>query len=152
DRPLRRLCNRCRWRCRCTWTRSAGAEYRWLPLEALQTIDESRDCEKAWSFSSDFLEPNQERLVLRRPGVGVHRGWGEQVSQGTGMPGITRVAPVNWKTDVPHLLSIDRHRHQTFGDDRRTFDRSSGGSHFHPPAIQDPQLVGERFGDFEEES
>src|ERR1700712_344377 len=64
---------------------------------------------------SRLLQLDQEGLVFRSPGVGVHRGRRQHVGERAGVTLGARKAPVDRKPDLPDLLAVDLERGEPLG-------------------------------------
>src|SRR5512138_972416 len=72
-----------------------------LPQTEAEERRISRVCTLMIVLPSRLLDTDEESLVLRRPGVRIHRGRSQRVGQGSGVLRISRVAPVDRTTDLP---------------------------------------------------
>src|SRR5512140_2764440 len=80
-----------------------------VPCAAAEERRISRVCGVFVTTPSRFLESHEERLVLGRPRVRVHRRRGEEVRERSGVARASgRIAPVEREADVPDLLAVDR--------------------------------------------
>src|SRR6185295_5545051 len=130
---------------------------RWRsPVLLPQTEAEERRISSPWMATgpppSGLLDADEESLVLRRPGVGVHGGWREQVGQRPRVAGVARVAPVDGEADLPDRLAVDLERVEPLGDHRHSLDLSPLGDHLHLRAVLDALLPGQPLGDRDEEA
>src|SRR5262245_6226442 len=85
-----------------------------------------------------LLQPHEERLVLGRPGVRVHRRGRQQVRERALVLRVAREAPMDGEADLPDLLAVDGERLQTLRDHRRALDLAARGHDLHPRAVGDP--------------
>src|SRR5271169_2157650 len=112
----------------------------------------SRFCTLIVVLLSGLLELDEERLVLGRPGVRVHRRGRQEVGERTGMPGFALVAPVQREADLPDRLPVDLHRTQALGDHRHSFDGTPCRRDAGLPPVRDALLLGESLRDLDEEA
>src|SRR5512135_3186984 len=108
----------------------------------------SSDC-RAMAVSSHFLDVDQERLELRRLGIGVaHEG-----GQGIGEIAVfsqSHEAPVDGDPDRMGLLAGHGQWLQAFGDHRHRHDEAVVRLHPHVVAGLDPLLLRQRLADLHE--
>src|SRR6187549_716819 len=92
----------------------------------------------SWSsWTSGLLQLDQERLVLRRPGVGVHGERGQHVGERPGVVLGAGEAPVDREPDLPDLLAVDLERREPLGHHRDAADLAARRAHHHLAAVKD---------------
>src|SRR5438094_6438581 len=90
-----------------------------MPDRLPRTEAEERRISRFWLMIvllSRFLDPDQERLELRRPGIRVHCRRSQQVGERTGVFRVPRIAPVDRESDLPGLLPVLSHGIEPLGD------------------------------------
>src|SRR5262245_10067699 len=100
-------------------------------------------------LSSDFLQIDEESLVLRRRRIRIERGRRQRVGERPDrFPG---VPPMDRESDLPNGFARDFERPHAFGYHRAAFYRTARRRYFDPVAVVDAFLSRQSFGDFDEE-
>src|SRR5581483_812362 len=126
-----------------------------IPVFDPHIVAEERWSSSACSLmfdSSRFLELDEERLVLGRPGIRVADRRRQEVCEWAGVSFVSHETPVKREADVPEILSVDLERRKAARDHRRAFDRSACRNHFHSRPVGDALLRSERLGDLHEKA
>src|SRR5579872_4635800 len=89
----------------------------------IPVLDPHIAAEERWSSSacslifdsSRLIQLDEERLVLRRPGIRVADRRRQEVGERTGVTLVGHETPVKREADVPEVLAVDLERRQTSG-------------------------------------
>src|SRR5580692_9732581 len=98
----------------------------------------------------DGLDVDQERLELRRFGIGVADIWGERIGPET-LTGAAHKAPMQRDADDMDGLAVADHRLDALGHVDLGFHRAAFRPDADPAAIGDTLFLGQFFADFDEE-